>query len=324
MESWDLRSQFQEAVKAKGGWVNCHGHFDKSYFISKKSLAQSMVTMETKWRMSDDIKKNSTQAEVEERIRRVLDSLIEQGGQAAMSFIDAYDVVGHKNIDAANKVKEEYKDKIKFYTAPQPLGGLNDKKARDLYEEITAKMDFAGGLPSFDRPDDDNNYDYLFSIAKNLGKHIHIHIDQENNPHERDTEKLIKYTKKYGYEGKVTAIHVLSVSAQPKEYRQKIYRQMADLGMNVIVCPTNVINMTQLDQYTAPIHNSIANVPEMLDAGLLIALGTDDIADFYNPFCDADMWIELRALADACRYFDFDKLVDIATVNGRKILELVE
>ncbi|MFH2104823.1 MAG: amidohydrolase family protein [Parcubacteria group bacterium] len=324
MESWDLRSQFQEAVKAKGGWVNAHGHFDKSYFISKKSLAQSMVTMETKWRMSDDIKKNSTQAEVEERIRRVLDSLIEQGAQAAMSFIDAYDVVGHKNIDAANKVKEEYKDKIKLYTAPQPLGGLNDKKARDLYEEIAAKTDFVGGLPSFDRPDDDKHYDHLFSIAKNLGKRVHVHIDQENNPHERDTEKLIKYTKKHGYEGKVTAIHVLSVSAQPKEYRQKIYQQMVGLGMNVIVCPTNVINMTQLDQYTAPIHNSIANVPEMLDAGLLVALGTDDIADFYNPFCDADMWIELRALADACRYFDFDKLLDIATVNGRKILELVE
>ena len=321
MESWDLRSQFQEAVKDKGGWVNAHGHFDKAYYITKDDLDKSMVSMKRKWLMSDDIKKKSTQAEVEERIRRVLDKMLEQGAQAAMSFIDAHDAVGHKSIDAANKVKEEYKDKIKFYTAPQPLGGLNDKKARDLYEELTAKMDFAGGLPSFDRPDDDKNYDHLFSIAKNLGKHIHIHIDQENNPHERDTEKLIKYTKKHGYEGKVTAIHVLSVSAQPKEYRQKIYRQMADLGMSVIVCPTNVINMVQLDQYTAPIHNSIANVPEMLEAGLLVGLGTDDIADFYNPFCDADMWIELRALADACRYYDFDKLVDIATVNGLKILE---
>lgn len=322
MQTWDLKSQFLEAVKQKGGFVNCHAHFDKAFYITKEELSKSMVDMEMKWHMSDDIKRNSTKEEVEERIRTGLDIMIRQGSKLCASFIDAYDAVGHKNIDAANKVKEEYKDKIKFVTLTQPLGGLNDKAARDLYEEITAKADIAGGLPSRDRPNDDENFDHLFSIAKNLNKPVHVHIDQENNPNERDTEKLIEYTIKHGYQGRTTAVHVVSVSAQEKQYRQEIYKKMADAGISAVVCPGNALGMRQLDQFKAPVHNSIANVPEMLEAGITVSLGVDNVFDFYHPFLDGDLWVEMRMLMEGCRYYNFDDLVDIASVNGKKILEI--
>ena len=48
---------------------------------------------------------NKRQEEVEERIRTGLDIMANQGVQVCASFIDAYDAVDHKNIDAANKVK---------------------------------------------------------------------------------------------------------------------------------------------------------------------------------------------------------------------------
>lgn len=321
-QPWNLKEQFLQAVKANGGWVNCHAHFDKAFYITKEGLDKSMVDMEVKWTMSDDIKRKSSQADVEDRIRTALDMLIAQGTRATVSFVDAYEAVGHKAIDAANVVKQEYKDKIQLLTITQPLGGLVNKEARDLYEAITAKADIAGGLPSKDRPNDDENFDILFSIAKNLHKPLHIHIDQENNPNERDTEKLINYTLKHGYEGKVTAIHAISVSAQPKEYRSEIYKKLAAAGISVVVCPSAAIDMRQLDQYMAPLHNSIANVPEMIEAGVTVAIGVDNVADFYCPFIDGDLWFEMRMLLEACRYYNFDELVKIATVNGAKVLGL--
>lgn len=320
MQKWDLKTQFLEAVKAHGGFVSCHAHFDKAFYITKEELDKSMVDMEQKWLMSDDIKKNSTPEEVEERIRTGLEIMIKQGSKLCASFIDAYDAVGHKNIDAANKVKEEYKGKIDFVTMTQPLGGLNNKAARNLYEEITAKADIAGGLPSRDRPNDDENYDHMFSIAKNLGKNIHVHIDQENNPNEQDTEKLLNYVEKHKYQGKVTAVHVISVSAQEKSYRTEIYKRMAGNGVSVVVTPGAALGMRQLDQFKAPVHNSIANVPEMLEAGITVGLGVDNVFDFYHPFLDGDLWIETRMLMEGCRFYDFDKLVGIASVNGRAIL----
>ncbi|HLC64332.1 MAG TPA: amidohydrolase family protein [Patescibacteria group bacterium] len=318
---WNLKEQMLKAIDNQGGFVNCHAHFDKAYYITKEGLDKSMVDMEQKWLMSDDIKRNSTQAEIEERIKTALDVLIAQGCKLTCTFVDAYEAVGHKAIDAANQVKKKYQDKIKLLTITQPLGGLVDKEARKLYEEITAKADIAGGLPSKDRPNDQENYDYLFGIAKNLNKKVHVHIDQENNPREKDTEVLISYAKKHGWADKTTAIHAISVSAQPKDYRRKIYQEMAELGMSVVVCPSAALGMRQLDQYQAPVHNSIANVPEMLEAGVLVGLGVDNVYDFYQPFVDADIWTELRMLQEACRYYNFDDLVNIASINGKKILE---
>lgn len=319
---WDLKKQFLEAVTVNGGFVNCHGHFDKAFYITKDGLDKTMVDMEVKWRMSDDIKRNSTEDEIATRIRTVLDILVSQGAKLTATFVDAYDAVGHKAIDAALKVKEEYKDKIKLLIITQPLGGLIDKGARDLFEAISAKADIVGGLPSKDRPNENENFDLLFGIAKKLNKPIHIHIDQENNPNERDTEKLIEYTVKHNYQGRVVAVHAISVSAQDKEYRKDIYKKLADAKIAVIVCPSAAISMRQLDQFSAPVHNSIANVPEMLEAGVLVGLGIDNISDFYQPFIDGDMWTEVRMLQEACRYYNFEDLVNIVSVNGKKILEI--
>jgi len=317
---WNLKKQMLRAINERSGFVNCHAHFDKAYFITREGLDKAMVDMEIKWCMSDGIKRNSTVEDIKVRIRRALDFLIKQGCEITCTFVDAYDAVGHKAIDAAVAVKEEYKDKITLLIATQPLGGLIDDKARALYEEITTKADIAGGLPSKDRPNDEKSLDYLFEIAKKLNKPVHVHIDQENNPNEHDMEKLIAAVKRHHYEGRTVAIHAISVSAQPKEYRMKIYKEMAELGIAVVVCPSAALSMRQLDQYNAPVHNSIANVPEMLEAGVLVGLGVDNIADFYEPFVDGDMWVELRLMQEACRYYNLDELVKVATTNGTKIL----
>ena len=255
------------------------------------------------------------------RIRRALDVLVNQGCKTTCTFVDAYDAVGHKAIDAALAVKKEYKNKIKLLVITQPLGGLVDKKALALYEEITAKADIAGGLPSKDRPNDIKHLDNLFKIAKKLNKPVHIHIDQENNPNERDTEKLIAAVKRHNYQNRTVAVHAISISAQPKEYRMKIYKELAKLGIAVVVCPSAALSMRQLDQYSGPVHNSIANVSEMLETGVLVGLGVDNIADFYEPFVDGDMWTELRLMQEACRFYNLDELVKIASINGAKILK---
>ena len=322
MQPWNLKDQILAAIKDKGGFVNCHAHFDKAFYITKEGLDKSMVDMEVKWNMSDQMKREATQEQIEERIRTALDIMITQGCRLTCSFIDAYEAVGEKAIDAAIKIKNEYRDRITFLTITQPLAGLVNADARKLYEAITAKADIAGGLPSKDRPNDGENFDILFSIAKNLNKPLHIHIDQENNPNERDTEKLIGYTLKHGYEGRVVAVHAISVSAQPKEYRQDVYRKMEAEGIGIAVCPSAALGMRQLDQYSAPVHNSIANVPEMLEAGVTVGLGVDNVYDYYQPLVDGDLWTELRMLQEACRYYHFNQLVDIATTNGRKLLSI--
>jgi len=161
--------------------------------------------------------------------------------------------------------------------------------------------------------------DILFKYAKETGKNVHVHIDQENSPHEHDTEVLAKKVIEYGLEGKVIAIHALSVAAQPLKERKRIYKLMKRAGLSVIYCPAAGLSMKQLC-YKSYLHNSTAPVPELLKEGITVSLGCDNIADIYQPFIDGDLWTELRILMEANRFYKINALTKIASVNGRKVL----
>ena len=121
--------------------------------------------------------------------------------------------------------------------------------------------------------------------------------------------------------GRVSAIHCISVGAHKADYRQELYKKMTEAQLNVITCPTAWIDSKRSEEL-APIHNSIAPVEEMIPAGINVAIGTDNIADLLKPFTSGNMWTELRFLLESCRYYDIDELVNIATINGLKVLDI--
>ena len=75
---------------------------------------------------------------------------------------------------------------------------------------------------------------------------------------------------------------------------------------------------------TAPLHNSIAPVPKLLDAGVPVYLGIDNVYDLFMPLVDGDLWFECRLLMEACRCYDLDRIARLATdksgigpINGK-------
>ena len=70
--------------------------------------------------------------------------------------------------------------------------------------------------------------------------------------------------------------------------------------------------MTQHSEMNAPIHNSIGPVQVLLDEGVNIGLGVDNVEDIFVPFCDGDLMFELRLLAEATRIYDPNILINIA------------
>jgi cytosine/adenosine deaminase-related metal-dependent hydrolase len=196
----------------------------------------------------------------------------------------------------------------------QTLSGVLTPEARYLFDAALEHIDIIGGLPSRDAPDEEAHLDVLLSAARATGKAVHVHVDQANSPHERETELLARKVIEYGLEGQVAAVHSISLSAHTPEYRQQTYQLMREAGLTVVVCPSAALSMKALP-YNAPIHNAIAPVVELLDAGINVALGTDNISDIYCPMNDGDLYTELRVLADACRFYDIPALVNIATAS---------
>lgn len=317
---WNVRNYMLDEIEKSGGFVNTHGHFDRAFTINESRLAETHALMERKWEMNNHLKKQSSIEDYAVRIERAVKVMISQGVRICATFIDVDPLSQLRAMEAAHIVRDRYADQITLLLANQTLCGVISKEGRKWFDMSLDYVDIVGGLPSRDRPDDAKHIDILLQTGKDTGKPVHVHIDQENNPNEHDVELLARKTIEHGMEGQVVAVHSISLAAQPPRDRRNIIALMRDAGLSVVCCPSAALSMRPMP-LTAILHNSIAPVPELLQAGIPVALGADNIADIYCPMVDGDLYTELRLLSEACRFYDLQKLIQIATTFGRQILQ---
>ena len=309
-----------DKIKQNGGFVNAHSHIDRantSYYFSKDD---QYLFLKEKWKLVDKIKNESSTNDYKERMLRCIQDQQKFGVTALLSFIDIDDVAGFRAIDAATEAKGEAQ--IDFKVACQTLKGVLDKKYEAMIIYQMPNIDIIGSLPSADA-DSSLHLDKVMFWAKKYNKRLHVHVDQLNTPEEKETELLARKTMEWGIEDKVTAVHSISLACHPKHYRNEVYKMSRDAGLSFVSCPSAWIDHSRREDL-APIHNSITPVDELIQNDLIVAIGSDNIMDVYKPYCDGDMKFELRMLLEACKIYDEDHLVKIATTNGRKVLGLKE
>ena len=310
-QPWNIQNEFMQLVKHNGGFACYHAHFDKAYLISMENLKLSQVDMQKKWGLYKYLKESYTHEDLVERMSRAVEIMIQQGVTHCRSFIDADSTVKLLPIEAALEVREKYKELIFLEYAVQPLQGVIDNDSRHYFQQACELADVIGGLPSKDRPTPEKHLDFVMTIAKDLGKPIDVHVDQENNPDEDETELLAIKTIDHGLEGQVRCVHSVSLAAKPASEQDRIIKRMQEAGLSVVVCPSAAISMKQLDR-VAPLHNSIAPVVKLLEHDIPIYLGVDNIYDLFMPVSNGDMWFESRLLMEACRFYDIEKVAHIA------------
>jgi cytosine/adenosine deaminase-related metal-dependent hydrolase len=309
---WDMKEEFLRLVRANGGFASYHAHYDKAYLISPENLRLSMVDMQKKWALYKHLKETYTRENLIERISRGVQTMVDQGATHCRSLIDADSTIRTLGVEAALEVKKKFKNQIVFEIGVQPLQGVLDEESRQQFEKACAMADVVGGLPSKDRPTPEKHLDIIMTIAREQNKRLDVHVDQENNPYENETEMLARKTIEHGLEGRVSAVHAISVSAKPVHEQDRIIRLLKDAGVSIIVCPSAALSMKQLEMH-APLHNSIAPVPKLLDAGVSVYLGVDNVYDLFMPLVDGDLWFESRLLMEACRFYDIDRVAKLVT-----------
>lgn len=310
-EPWNLRLHFLSEVEKRGGFKNHHAHFDKAYLISRKNLEMGQADMQKKWDLYRHLKESYTHPDLVERIERGLVSMINQGATYCRTMVDADATVGLLPIRAALEVKERYKNRIQFDIGVQPLQGVLAEDSFEVYQQACELADYCGGLPSRDRPRPEAHLDRIFEVAKQMGKPVDVHVDQENNPDENETELLAIKTIEHGLQGKVFAVHSISLAAKPETHQDRVIEKLLEADIGVIICPSAALSMKPVDR-SAPIHNSIAPFEKLKEAGVRTYLGVDNINDLFLPINDGDLWTECRVLMEACRYYDLNGVADWA------------
>jgi len=317
----NLKQIVLDKIKANGGWVNTHAHLDRAYTLTESDYKHTTAYLKAKWELVDEMKARSTVDDIYDRMARATEYFLEQGTQALGTFIDVDDVMRDKSIKAAQRLRDNYGKDLEIKFVNQVLKGVIDPVAKQWYDVAVQFVDIIGGLPGKDAGREAEHLDILLGTGKEMGKMVHVHVDQFNLPTESETELLARKTIEHGMQGQVVGVHGISIAAHDKAYRDNLYALMRKAELMMISCPAAWIDHDRSELLT-PSHNAITPIDEMIPAGLTVGIGVDNIADIYKPFSDGDLWIELRLLLEACHYYNIDELVKVATVNGRKILGL--
>ncbi len=318
---FNLKNIIMERIKAKGGWVNCHAHIDRAYTLTADNFkyTDTVYQDQKKWAIVDELKRTSTALQIYDRMAAAIEDMISQGVTGLTTFIDVDENIKDKSIQAAIKIRGKYgKDLAIKYLNHVKMGVLKPE-ARKWFEMGAEFADIVGSMLNTDPGQNPQHLDVVMETAKRLNKMVHVHVDQHNTVAEKETELLADKTIEHNMQGKVTAIHSISLAAHPKNYRQMVYQKMKQSGIMVVSCPTSHIDSSRGEELL-PKHNSITPVDELIPEGIVVGLGTDNFADITVPFTNGDMWEELKLLMTVCGMRNLDLAVDIATVNGRKII----
>ena len=314
-------------IHEAGGFINSHAHFDRAYTVTEDNMEKVVnYHLFDKWKFVDNFKKQAEPSTYINNMMTAVDQQIEQGVVGAMTFVDVDSVCSFKAIEAAQEVKKMALAKgFTLKLCSQALKGVIEPKENKLLRKALEMdyLDAIGGLPRADKDYEQAHLDEIMFLGKEYNKRVHVHVDQLNNDLEKETELLARRTVHWGMEGKVTAVHGISIACHNKDYRKEVYKASRDAGLSFITCPTAWID-SRRSEWLSPTHNAITPVEEMLEHGLVVAIGTDNIQDVYKPFSDGNMYTEVKFLLECLHLYDIGALVKISTKNGRLVIGMEE
>ena len=115
-----------------------------------------------------------------------------------------------------------------------------------------------------------------------------------------------------GGEPFIWLIHVLSPSTYDEGRFSALASELADLNIGVISCPGAAISMRQYRPFPSPTYNCIARVLDLVAAGVMVRIGSDNVCDITSPMGTVNMMDELLVLGNTMRYYDIDFLSRLA------------
>lgn len=317
-----------ELAEGLGGWSNGHTHLDRANTLDPEYWQHSGIDpfeaatfpLEVKQNLTGELHKGLAYKieNLTARMEKQLERLISFNTRQVISLVDATPDIGLTAIEAALKLKNEFKDKIELIVGTQPIFGFKNPAENpdrwEIFKEASKISDLIGGLPEKDdyptRIGFEEHLKMILRLGVELSKEIHVHVDQGNDPRENGTETLVEAVKWLGspkienYSGPtVWAVHAISPSCYGEDRFKKLLEKIKRYNIGIICCPRAALSMRQLRPLSAPLHNSISRLLEMIKWEIPIRLGTDNIADIFIPTGDGSMLEEIEILADSLRYY---------------------
>jgi cytosine deaminase len=241
------------------------------------------------------------------------------GVVACRMFIDVDSFATLVELEGAFEAKRRFGGLMQLQICPFPQEGLDaDPQTADLMARaMEAGADVVGGLPHVEWTDDlcKKHVDFCFELAKQYDAPVHFLCDDVLSPMSRTLEYVAARTIQEGQYGRVASSHNGALSSYPDTHALRVLNLIHNAEMN-IACNSQV-NLL----------GAMTRVHEMVDRGINVSIGQDDLDNFYYPFGKEDPleWAWSMAHAGQFAYpSGIEHVFDMITVNGARTLGLSE
>lgn len=294
-------------------FANPHMHLCKVYTLERlgdealerytgAGMDQAMAAIELAARVKEDY----DESWIYDNARRAALEGLRHGVTRVLAFADTDTKAKLEGVRALLRLRDDLKGVMTLKVVAFPQDGLLRDEGAEQYirEALELGADVVGGIPWIEDTDEEaeDHVARMFSLAVEFDRDVAMLVDDAGDPTLKTTEMLAKAAVKHRWQNRVVACHARALGVYPKPYLYRLMRLLRRAGMGFVVNP----------------HTGALQLParEMMEAGVPVALGQDDIADAYYPYGQHNM-LEVAFLASHIMHMvskpDTETLLDMVT-----------
>jgi len=247
--------------------------------------------------------------------RRALALAALHGMLYVRAFADVDSKAGQEGLCALLQVRDEFDGILRLQVTAFAEDGIvrEPETAGLIRESMRLGAEVVGGHPFIELTDADalQHVRVIFDIAQEFDADVSMLVDDAGDPSLRQTEMMAVEAIRRGWTGRVLAHHARAMSSYPIPYYRKLAALLKQADMGVVTNP-----------HTGPLHT---RVRELLEDGVDVTLGQDDISDAYYPYGRNNM-LEVAFLASHLLWMttarEMETLYDMATVLPTRRLRI--
>ena len=301
------------------GFVDPHLHIDKALTSDRVSDAVAAVDLAAAISAVRRLKGAFTVADVTERALRALEMGLSHGTTAARSNCEADPFVGLHAIHGLQAAATHMAGRVDLQIIAFPQEGwfstpdsIEAGAAPFIEQALDAGVRIVGGninrrvWPS----DPEHQVDASFALAARYDCDIDYHLDNWDSPDVFTLPYVAKKTISQGWQGRVAVSHIPSLSCVSDAVAADAIDLMVEADITACVLPTRI---------------RLTRVLELMEAGVNVACGTDNMRDPFVRFGDADPLKALLLLAQITNQLHnagLERLWQTMTSNAARMMRL--